>query len=393
MKMMKTIFLALALLSLANCQGTLLEMSQQLWAKLLSGGFSKAGKLDPLKVPTIKVDQSEGNTSYRIILRNVEITGLNGSSLDSIHIARGRLKSNLSELEAGYVSYSDLRDLDSIRYRFHTLIKEPKGQNESFEAIVSAANRQVNKFAAGSTREEERLRMYDPFLMKIQAEKMRPPATDRPANEPRKFHQQPNSFGSFDMEGAKVLSRSETARIIENLRYPSDVQMIYAMSAMNSGLNPRNYDRKESQAARSYVDGSREEHDRRENERREKNFGGRRGEDRYGDVETMASENVETVAGGQRFVPGQIGREEARRDRSRIKSEDKPGYIDIVYADGERNGGVKRFGNGRIESKGNARVFGVNGDAKVRIFLYKMKKKCKNEFLELFLINNSSVSE
>lgn len=371
--MMKTIFLALTLVSLANCQGTLLEMSQQLWAKLLSGGFSKAGKLDPLKVPTIKVDQSEGNTSYRIILRNVEITGLNESSLDSIHIARGRLKSNLSELEAGYVSYSDLRDLDSIRYRFHTLIKEPKGQNESFEAIVSAANRQINKFATGSREEEsrfERLRMYDPFLMKIQAEKMRAPATDRPTNEPRKFQHQPGGFGSFNMEGAKVLSKSETARIIENLRYPSDVQMIYAMSAMNSGLNPRNHDQKEIQAGRlgSYVGESREEHGGREDERRKKNPGGReRGEDRYGDVETMASENVESVAKGQRFVPGQIGREQARRDQS-IKLEDKPGYIDIVYADGERNGGVKRFGNGRIESKGNTRVFGVNDDAKVGIF-------------------------
>ena len=343
--MMKTIFLALTLASLANCQGTLLEMSQQLWAKLLSGGFSKAGKLDPLRVPTIKVDQSEGNTSYRIILRNVEITGLNESSLDSIHIARGRLKSNLSELEAGYVSYSDLRDLDSIRYRFHTLIKEPKGQNESFEAIVSAANQKINKFATGSREEEsrfERLRMYDPFLMRIQAEKMRPPAINEP---PSKFHRQPAP--TFNMEGAKVLSKSETARIIATLRYPSDLQMIYAMSAMNSGLNPRNYDQKEIQGGGV---------GRREDERREKS--GRRGED----VETMASENVESVAKGHRFVPG-IGREQTFQ--SRMKLEDKPGYIDIVYADGERNGGVKRFGNGRIESKGSARVFGVNGEAKV----------------------------
>lgn len=344
--MMKTIFLALTLASLANCQGTLLEMSQQLWAKLLSGGFSKTGKLDPLRVPTIKVDQSEGNTSYRIILRNVEITGLNESSLDSIHIARGRLKSNLSELEAGYVSYSDLRDLDSIRYRFHTLIKEPKGQNESFEAIVSAANQKINKSATGSREEEsrfERLRMYDPFLMRIQAEKMRSPAINEP---PSKFLlRQPAP--TFNMEGAKVLSKSETARIIENLRYPSDLQMIYAMSAMNSGLNPRNYDQKEIQGGGV---------ERREDERREKS--GRRGED----VETMASENVESVAKGHKFVPG-IGREQTFQ--SRMKLEDKPGYIDIVYADGERNGGVKRFGNGRIESKGSARVFGVNGEAKV----------------------------
>lgn len=366
MKTLSLIFLALTLTSLANCQGTLLEMSQQLWAKLLSGGFSKAGRLDPLKVPMIKVDQSEGNTSYRIILRNVEITGLNESTLDSVHIARGRLRSNLSELEAGYVSYSDLRDLDSIRYRFHTLIKEPKGQNESFEAIVSATDQRINKFANGPREEEsrfERLRMYDPFLMKIQAEKMR--ATDRSSNEPRKSRQNQSPAGSFNMEGAKVLSRSETTRIIENLRYPSDVQMIYAMSAINS--SPRRSSQ-EAQGGRSgsYI-GSRE-NEGREDQGREKS--GRR--DRYGDdVETMASENVERVVKGERFVPGQIGRER----QSRIRLEDKPGYIDIVYADGGRDGGVKRFGNGRIESKEDARVFGVKGDAKVRIFLYKKKER------------------
>lgn len=368
MKSLSLIFLALTLTSLANCQGTLLEMSQQLWAKLLSGGFSKAGRLDPLKVPMIKVDQSEGNTSYRIILRNVEITGLNESTLDSIHIARGRLRSNLSELEAGYVSYSDLRDLDSIRYRFHTLVKEPKGQNESFEAIVSATDQRTNRFANGPREEEsrfERLRMYDPFLMKIQAEKMR--ATDRPSTEPRKSRQNQPPARSFNMEGAKVLSRSETTRIIENLRYPSDVQMIYAMSAINS--SPRS---SSSQEGRSYIG-------RRENEGREDQGRGKSGgRDRYGDdVETMASENVERVVKGERFVPGQIGREQARQ--SRIRLEDKPGYIDIVYADGDRDGGVKRFGNGRIESKQDARVFGVKGDAKVRIFLYK-KKEYKNKF-------------
>ncbi|XP_076477366.1 uncharacterized protein LOC117158892 isoform X2 [Bombus vancouverensis nearcticus] len=362
-KVVAVIFLALGLLTLANCQGSLLEMSQQLWTKLLSGGFSKAGKLDPLKVPVIKVDQSEGNTSYRIILRNVEITGLNESTLDSIHIARGRLKSNLSELEAGYVSYSDLRDLDSIRYRFHTLIKEPKEQNESFEAIVSATN-QENKFVASAREQEsrfERLRQYDPFLMKIQAEKMKEPATDRPQNN-HKLHRE-SGFGTYSMEDAKVLSKSDTSRIIENLRYPSDVQMIYAMSAINSGFNSKNseqkqdYDRSRSGA----YDGRNKEHGR-QSYRRE-NFARGRTEERHEDVETSASENVESTVTGQRFVPGQISREQAYGRESK-RLEEQPGYIDIVYADENRNGGVRRFGNDRMQSKGDARVFGTKDASK-----------------------------
>lgn len=363
-KVVAVIFLALGLLTLANCQGSLLEMSQQLWTKLLSGGFSKAGKLDPLKVPVIKVDQSEGNTSYRIILRNVEITGLNESTLDSIHIARGRLKSNLSELEAGYVSYSDLRDLDSIRYRFHTLIKEPKEQNESFEAIVSATN-QENKFVASAREQEsrfERLRQYDPFLMKIQAEKMKEPATDRPQSN-HKLHRE-SGFGTYSMEDAKVLSKSDTSRIIENLRYPSDVQMIYAMSAINSGFNSKNseqkqdYDRSRSGA----YDGRNKEHGR-QSYRRENFARGRTGE-RHEDVETSASENVESTVTGQRFVPGQISREQAYGRESK-RLEEQPGYIDIVYADENRNGGVRRFGNDRMKSKGDARVFGTKDASKV----------------------------
>ena len=358
-KIVAITLLALGLLTLANSQGTLLEMSQQLWAKLLTGGFSKAGKLDPLKVPVIKVDQSEGNTSYRIILRNVEITGLNESTLDSIHIARGRLKSNLSELEAGYVSYSDLRDLDSIRYRFHTLIKEPKEQNESFEAIVSAAN-QGNKFVASSREQEsrfDRLRQYDPFLMKIQAEKMKEPIIDR-AQGNRKLHQEPG-FRTYNMEGAKVLSKSDTTQIIENLRYPADVQLMYAMSA---GLNSRNYEQQESydrSRSGSYNSQSRESGE--QSYRREENFG-RRAEERYKDFETSASENVESRVTG--FVPGQISREQAYGGESR-RLEKQPGYIDIVYADGNRNGGVRRFGNDRIESREDARVFGVKDSSKV----------------------------
>lgn len=114
-----------------------------LWNKTVTGGMTKIGRLDPLRVPLIKVDQSEGNANYRLILKNLEIVGLNESVLESIHVARGRL-SNLSELEAGYVSYSDLRDLDSIRYRFHTMMREPSVPKESLEAVVTPINQPVD---------------------------------------------------------------------------------------------------------------------------------------------------------------------------------------------------------------------------------------------------------
>nr|XP_033333420.1 uncharacterized protein LOC117224531 [Megalopta genalis] len=248
------VFVALCLAASAHGQGSLLTMSQELWSKLLSGGFSKAGKLDPLRVPVIKVDQSEGDTSYRIILRNVEITGLNGSTVESIHIAKGRLKSNLSELEAGYVSYSDLRDLDAIRYRFHTLIKEPKLQNESFEAIVSATN-QESRFKAATREQEsrfERLRQYDPFLMKIQADRMREHVDQEEENASRE-----SNYGGFSMEGARVVSRPEVARMIIGQKYPSDVQTVYALNAQ---ADPRaqNYRAKENDGERpGYQEGGR----------------------------------------------------------------------------------------------------------------------------------------
>ncbi|XP_078040767.1 uncharacterized protein LOC144472012 [Augochlora pura] len=473
------IFLALCLVAWTNGQGSLLTMSQELWSKLLTGGFSKAGKLDPLRVPVIKVDQSEGDTSYRIILRNVEITGLNNSTLESIHIAKGRLKSNLSELEAGYVSYSDLRDLDAIRYRFHTLIKEPKLQNESFEAIVSATN-QESKFKAASKEQEsrfERLRQYDPFLMKIQADQMR----DRADQDEQKESKESN-YGGFSMEGARVVSRPEVARMVVSPKYPADVQMVYALNSQ-ARSRQENYQSREDyekskpgyqesgrfrsesattgyqessqfrpgsgaagyqesgrfrsdSASSGYQESSRfrpgsspdgyQESGRfrpgsnppayqesgqfrpgsssptyqesgqfrpgsssptyqesgRFNDRKgegryedaesqragyeagqygdarsqgRESYGGRRAQDRYDDVQTAASENFESRVKGQADLPGPAAREPVYQGRI----EKQPGYIDIVYADGSNDGGMKRFGNRRIESKENARVYGV----------------------------------
>ncbi|XP_044588825.1 uncharacterized protein LOC123268004 [Cotesia glomerata] len=123
------LYLLIALISKASCATSLLEMSQNLWSKFLNGGLVNIGPLDPLRIPMVKVDQSQNKTNYRIILKNIEITGLNQSTLESIHIGKGSVKSNLSEYEAGYVSYSDRNVIDSIRYRFHTVVKEPKTQD------------------------------------------------------------------------------------------------------------------------------------------------------------------------------------------------------------------------------------------------------------------------
>ncbi|XP_028981778.1 uncharacterized protein LOC114841077 [Diachasma alloeum] len=120
--------LLLCILTASNVSGgdDLLDASQILWSKLLNGSLSEIGPLDPLLVPLVKVDQSQGNIRYRMILSDVEVTGLNESTIESVQIGRGRMKSNLSEYEAGYVSYSDAGKLDAIRYRFHTVVKEPK---------------------------------------------------------------------------------------------------------------------------------------------------------------------------------------------------------------------------------------------------------------------------
>lgn len=147
--------LSLGLATLAS--SSLLEMSQVLWNRVLDGGYQKIGKLDPLRVPVIKVDQSEGNTSYRVILRNLEVSGLNASRIESVHIVRGSLKSNLSDNEAGYVSYNEQRDLDSIRYRFHTLVKEPKARGEDYRQ-------------QGASADSDRILEFDPEFLRAREE-------------------------------------------------------------------------------------------------------------------------------------------------------------------------------------------------------------------------------
>lgn len=130
-----SIYLFVALfVAVARC--SLLEMSQLLWSKLLEGGIAKIGALDPLRVPVVKIDQSEGNTTYRLVLRNVQVFGLNGSALESVRFARGKHMNNYSDSESGYVNYSDLRDVEAVQYRFHS-----PGNNKNSDGDHAAEGR------------------------------------------------------------------------------------------------------------------------------------------------------------------------------------------------------------------------------------------------------------
>ncbi|KAG7200227.1 hypothetical protein KM043_017704 [Ampulex compressa] len=359
------LFMAVCLVAKVRPEGSLLEMSRGLWTKLLAGGLTKIGKLDPLRVPIIKVDQSEGDASYRMMLRNVEIRGLNDSTLESIHIAHGRLKSNLSELEAGYVSYSDLRNLDSIRYRFHTLMKEPKSQNESFEAIISASEGLDSRFNASGDGHLDRIKQYDPLLLRIQEEEMRQAAERnrqeaqraREAEARRKAAARGESmYTTFSMEGARVHSDNKDRQASRISSYPADVQVMYAHSLVNSESN-----------GQSQVTRSREV--LRQGQRREDPSEGRgKFEERIDEAHVAASEHVETRVDnqGSRVAPEAPGKQQGQRQDSfeDVKAqsgrlEDQPGYIDIVYAEDKSGGSLKRFGNSRIEGKQNARVYAV----------------------------------
>lgn len=194
----------------------------------MSGGLTKIGKLDPLRVPVIKIDQSEGETSYRVILRNLEIVGLNESILESIHIARSELTSNLSDFEAGYVSYSNIRDVDSIRYRFHTMMREANVPKGSFEDVVSPVNRTTD-IKPSSRYQEARFE-------KLQQDRYGSRAFDQNQQYNRRtlFHSDALS-DSFHRGDLKASSNFETnPENFKDFKRPTYVQPIYAQSARNN---------------------------------------------------------------------------------------------------------------------------------------------------------------
>ncbi|KMQ92588.1 hypothetical protein RF55_7402 [Lasius niger] len=215
--------LILSTITLARC--ALLEMSRMLWNKTVSGGLTKIGKLDPLRVPVIKIDQSEGETSYRVILRNLEIVGLNESILESVHVARSGLSSNLSEFEAGYVSYSNIRDVDSIRYRFHTMMKEPNAPKESFEAVVSPVNRATDIRPSSRHYQEARFE-------KLQQDQY----GSRTFEQSQQYDRRTpfRSDATFDRGNLKASGNFETnPGNLEDFKRPPYIQPIYAQRARN----------------------------------------------------------------------------------------------------------------------------------------------------------------
>ncbi|XP_020289022.1 uncharacterized protein LOC109857274 [Pseudomyrmex gracilis] len=364
----KTVFHALLIIStmtLARC--ALLEMSRMLWNKTVSGGLTKIGKLDPLRIPLIKVDQSEGNATYRMILRNLEIAGLNESVLESIHVIRGALRSNPSESETGYVSYSDLRDVDSVGYRFHTATREPK---ENFETVVSSVSQRTRADVfRPSSRYQDRL---DGRLRQNQQDSR---IFEQNRHYDRQFFRpDTSSDGAYRSDFIKTSGDHETrsSERFENFKRPTYVQpLVYEKQRTGDFQNYRGNSRTEdaidcddSKNARYEETSLRD--NRQHGSRQDAN--GRRHED----VEVSASETVET-----RLKNRADARSPALYNREEPKSSDlaasgnvklpktthgiteRPGFIDIIYT-GDKAENSKRFGNFGADSGENRRVFGID---------------------------------
>ncbi|XP_029677521.1 uncharacterized protein LOC115244204 [Formica exsecta] len=351
------ILLILSTITLARC--ALLEMSRILWNKTVSGGLAKIGKLDPLRVPVIKIDQSEGETSYRVILRNLEIVGLNESILESIHVARGGLNSNLSEFEAGYVSYSNIRDVDSIRYRFHTMMREPDVAKESFEDVVSPVNRTTD-IKPSSRYQEARF------------EKLQQDGSRIFEQNQQYDRRTPFRSDGFRRGNLKASSNFETnPGNFEDFNRPTYVQPIYAQKAKDiqgyQGSSRSSEDIIDCEDTKGFQF--------RGNQKDSRKYGPRQdADDRYGkrieDVEVSASETVETRLKNQGDArpPALYNREQSLRSNvtpssnvklSRNVMRERTGYIDIIYADDKANGSMKRFGNLGNNPVENRQVYGI----------------------------------
>ncbi|XP_028046320.1 uncharacterized protein LOC105837730 [Monomorium pharaonis] len=353
------VLLLLSVTTLTRC--ALLEMSRMLWNKTVTGGITTIGRLDPLRVPLVKVDQSEGDANYRVILRNLEIVGLNGSVLESIHIARGGLQSNLSELQAGYMSYSDLRDVDSIKYRFHTMTREPSAPRESLEAVVSSTNR------AADIRPSSRYQ--DARFDRLQQDQHGTRMFEQSRQYDRRIPFRPYvTSDNFHRGNLKASGNFETnAENIDNFKQPAYVQPIYTQRTRSfqgyHGELQNNKDTIDCDDTRTFQ------------------FKGNQGNrydqqgvnpgERAGDVKVSASETVETglknhgdvrppalynIEQSQRSDVASSGNVKSSRNRMRERS----GYIDIIYADDKTNDSVKHFGNLGTTSGENRQVYGID---------------------------------
>ncbi|XP_020710719.2 uncharacterized protein LOC105690450 [Athalia rosae] len=380
---MKILIIALFAFGVPADCSSLLEMSQVLWSRLLAGGLIKGGPLDPLRIPVVKVDQSEGNTSYRIVLRNVEVRGLNLSTLESVHLARGRLKSNLSELEAGYVSYADLRELDSIRYRFHTLVKERKPKNvnagtDEFpkedadfvgepEPTTSAGNGATTAASRNPPRvRPDAFRTREELVDVVYAAERRPYDRTRSGNRER--------ADNYRADGA-----------------PSRIVCFGSCDTGNGGPHSRGFTG---------------EGGRNGNSRRRDELNDREGESAFGnrDAQTSGSESFELKrafvgtgepGGAVRSTPesrnsghrgnGNVGdpkiRDEGARGRindTRVYDRTPPGYVDIVYADMDDRK-IRRFGGFPREDD---RDVGVRGLHEIRKEIERRNRYFVHNFTE-----------
>ncbi|XP_011050529.1 PREDICTED: uncharacterized protein LOC105143750 [Acromyrmex echinatior] len=336
-------------------------MSQMLWNKTVSGGMTKIGKLDPMRVPLIKIDQSEGDANYRVILKNLEIIGLNGSVLESVHVARGGLKSNLSETEAGYVSYSDFRDVDSIRYRFHTVTREPSVPKESFQAIISPTNQaaDIKSFLRYQDARFDRLQDQHGIRM-----------FEQNRQYDRQIPLRPDIISDGSYRGNLRLSNNfETnSGNAESFKRPAYIQPIYIQNTkgvQEYHRSPQN-NKDTIDCDNTKTSQFRGHQDSRYNQQ---NLNAEYNGERIGDAEVFASEIVEISLKDQDTRPPvSFNREQSQRldiaSSSKIKSsrnvtKEQSNYIDIIYADDKTNGSVKRFGNLHTDSQGNRRVYGI----------------------------------
>ncbi|EFN74949.1 hypothetical protein EAG_04008 [Camponotus floridanus] len=354
------ILLILSTITLVRC--ALLEMSQMLWNKTVSGGLTKIGKLDPLRVPVIKIDQSEGEISYRVILRNLEIVGLNESILESIYVARSELNSNLSDFEAGYVSYSNIRDVDSVRYSFHTMMREPNVPKENFEDIVSSVNRADIRPSS---------RYQEARFEKLQQDQdgSRTFEQNQQYNRRTPFRSDVR-FDDFHRDSLKASSNLQTnPENFKDFKRPTYVQPIYAQKARDiQGYQGS------SRSSEEIIDcGDSKDSQFRGNQKGSQKYEPRQdADDRYErrieDVEVSASKTVETrlKSQGDARPPTLYNREQSLRSNllSNVKLSrhgviERTDYIDIVYADDKANGSIKHFGNLGINPVESRQVYDI----------------------------------
>ncbi|XP_008551177.3 uncharacterized protein LOC103573755 [Microplitis demolitor] len=376
----------------------LLEMSQTLWSKLLNGGLTNIGPLDPLRIPVVKVDQSQNKTNYRIILSNIEIVGLNQSTLESIHIGKGRVKSNLSEHEAGYVSYSDRNVIDSIRYRFHTVVKEPKTHdNEQFKVqsieTFKASERQdqyTNDPSQKTYNNQQSQQIYNNNNQRYISQQYQQRRDqnypmqqefDNKNNEQRNNGDRRHYQFHYQRHPQPMVDYSTTSKSVPVNRYKEsqdqDLYLVYAQSQSNyenqRKLQDNQRPRVHSYQATPQDRQSNYEHQRKlqDNQRPRVHSYQATPQDSIATETNIETQKTFTNKGNPVRFSLNLGSKppcvheekdvesvdvKSTKTGSSLRLENQPGYVDIVYADQNSNK-MRHFGNLRIESTKDKTVY------------------------------------